>query len=181
MASQAHGEPITGSSLTANPFSTKKKKKIQSQKLNPINPSRRWRLASRRVVAGWQRDQTPIQKQTKHRTQQTKHRAQRCLSKKKKKKKKSPIHKPKSNPVNHLPTDGHVAAVSSSSLARSPLIADRRLENADRSASAPVLPPALPQGISLFFSLTLSQALTLYLTEIKKEMNCSIADRHRRL
>ena len=50
MASQAHGEPITGSSLTASPFSTKKKKKIQSQKLNPINPSRRWRLASRRVV-----------------------------------------------------------------------------------------------------------------------------------
>ena len=84
MASQAHGEPITGSSLTASPFSTKKKKKIQSQKLNPINPSRRWRLASHHVVAGWQRDQTPIQKQTKHRTQQTKHRAQRCLSKKKK-------------------------------------------------------------------------------------------------
>ena len=52
MASQAHGEPITGSSLTASPFATKKKKKIQSQKLNPINPSRRWRLASRRVVAG---------------------------------------------------------------------------------------------------------------------------------
>ena len=54
MASQAHGEPITGSSLTASPFSTKKKKKkkIQSQKLNPINPLRRWRLASRRVVAG---------------------------------------------------------------------------------------------------------------------------------
>ena len=44
MASQAHGEPITGSSLTASPFSTKKKK-IQSQKLNQINPSRR-------VVAG---------------------------------------------------------------------------------------------------------------------------------
>ena len=51
MAIQAHGEPITGSSLTASPFSTKKKKKIQSQKLNPINPSRCWRLASRRVVA----------------------------------------------------------------------------------------------------------------------------------
>ena len=56
MASQAHNEPITGSSLTASPlqaspFSTKKKK-IQSQKLNPINPSCRWRLASRRVVAG---------------------------------------------------------------------------------------------------------------------------------
>ena len=90
MASQAHNEPITGSSLTASPlqaspFSTQKKKKIQSQKLNPINPSCRWRLASRRVVAGWQRDQSPIQKQTKHRTQQAKHRAQRCLSKKKKK------------------------------------------------------------------------------------------------
>ena len=40
---------------------------------------------------------------------------------------------------------------------RSPLIADR-------SASALVLPSALPQGISLFFSLTLS----LYLTEMKK-------------
>ena len=51
MASQAHGEPITGSSLTASPFSTKKKK-IQSQKLNPINPSRCWCLASRHVVTG---------------------------------------------------------------------------------------------------------------------------------
>ena len=54
---------------------------------NPITSRRRW-----------QRDQTPIQKQTKHRTQQTKHRAQRCLSKKKKK---SPIHKPKPNPITH--------------------------------------------------------------------------------
>ena len=118
-------------------------------------------------------DKTPIQKQTKHRTQQTKHRAQRCLSKKKKK---SPIHKPKSNPVNHLPTDGRVAAVvtaasssSSSSFAWSPLIADRRSENADRSASAPVLdvrrsvlPPALRQGILLFFlsdSFSVSRSL----------------------
>ena len=155
MASQAHNEPITGSSLTASPlqaspFSTKKKK-IQSQKLNPINPSCRWRLASRRVVAGWQRDQSPIQKQTKHRTQQAKHRAQRCLSKKKKK---SSIHKPKSNPVNHLPTDGHVVAIvaaasssSSSSFAWSPLIADRRSENGERRSvfgvRRSVLPPTL--------------------------------------
>ena len=125
----------------------------------------------------WQRDQTPIQKQTKHRTQQTKHRAQRCLSKKKKK---SPIHKPKSNPVNHLPMDGHVTAVvaaasssSSSSFAWSPLIADRRLENADHSASAlmlgvrrSVLPPALRQGISLFFlsdSFSVSRSLVFIL------------------
>ena len=91
------------------------------------------------------------------------------------KKKKSPIHKPKSNPVNHLPTDGHVAVVAavssslSSSFTWSPLIADQRSENADRSASAPVLgvrcsmlPPALRQGISLFFlsdSFSVSRSL----------------------
>ena len=80
----------------------------------------------------------------------------------KKKKKKSPIHKPKSNPVNHLPTDGHVAAVvaavsssSLSSFAWSPLIADRRSENGERRSvfgvHRSVLPPALRQGISLFF------------------------------
>ena len=63
-------------------------------------------------------------------------------------------------------------------------IVDQRLENADHSASAPVLgarrsvhSPALPQGISLFFSLTLSQSLSLYLTEIKRKC---IADRHHR-
>ena len=126
-------------------------------------------------------DKTPIQKQTKHRTQQTKHRAQRCLSKKKKK---SPIHKPKSNPVNHLPTDGHIAAViaaasssSSSSFAWSPLIADRRSENADRSASAPVLdvrrsvlPPTLRQGILLFFlsdSFSISRSLIFISLKLK--------------
>ena len=85
--------------------------------------------------------------------------AQRCLSKKKKK---SPIHKPKSNPVNHLPTDGHVTAVvaavrssSSSSFAWSPLIADRRSENGERRSvfgvRRSVLPPALRQGISFLF------------------------------
>ena len=39
-----------------------------------------------------------------------------------------------------------------------------------------MLPPALPQGISLFFSLTLSQSLSLYLTEMKK-WNEIFADR----
>ena len=82
------------------------------------------------------------------------------------KKKKSPIHKPKSNPVNHLPTDGHVAAVvtaasssSSSSFAWSPLIADRRSENGERRS---VFPPAPRQGISLFFlsdSFSVSRSL----------------------
>ena len=82
MASQAHGEPITGSSLTANPFSTKKKKNTESE-IEPNQPitSLAPGITSRHR---WQRDQTPIQKQTKHRTQQTKHKAQRCLSKKKK-------------------------------------------------------------------------------------------------
>ena len=107
MASQAHGEPITGSSLTASPFSTKKKKKIQSQKLNPINPSRRWRLASRRVVAGREiKPQYKSKPNTELNKPNTEHRGVY-----QKKKKKSPIHKPKSNPVNHLPTDGHIAAV----------------------------------------------------------------------
>ena len=180
MASQAHGEPITGSSLRANSFSTKKKKKNTESEIEPNQPNTLLApgITSRRR---WQRDQTPIQKQTKHRTQQTKHRAQRCLSKKKKKKK-SPIHKPKSNPVNHLPTDGHVAAVSSllsSSLAWSPLIADRRSENADRSASAlvlsvrrSVLPPALRQGISLFFlsdSFSISRSLIFISLKLKRK------------
>ena len=40
--------------------------------------------------------------------------------------------------------------------------------------SAPSSPP------SRYFALFLSESLALYLTEIKKEMNCSIADRHRR-
>ena len=70
MASQAHGEPITGSSLTGHgkPI-LNQKKKIQSHKLNPINPSRRWRLASRRVVAGWQRDQSQYKSKPNRQTQ----------------------------------------------------------------------------------------------------------------
>ena len=38
MASQAHGEPITGSSLTASPFSTKKKKKNTESEIEPNQP-----------------------------------------------------------------------------------------------------------------------------------------------
>ena len=123
---------------------------------------------------------------TQTKPQQTKHRGapanqtQRCLSKKKKK---SPIRKPKPNPSKPNPvTHDHVTVVvaaarssSSSSLARSPLIADCRSEIRDRrslylcsSARCSVVPPSLPQGISLFFSLTLSQSLSLYLIEMKK-------------
>ena len=111
------------------------------------------------------------------------------------KKKKSPIHKPKSNPINHLPMDGHVTTVvaavsssSSSSFAWSPLIADRRSENADHSASAPVLGvrrsvllPALRQGISLFFlSDSFSISRSLIFISLKLKRKCIIADRHRR-
>ena len=65
-------------------------------------------------------------------------------------KKKNPQYTNKNQtPANH----SHVAATPQLARRRRrrlPLIADRR------SASAPVLPPALPQGISLFFSLSLS-------------------------
>ena len=160
MASQAHGEPITGSSLTASPFSTKKK--IQSQKLNPINPSRR-------VVAGKEiKPQYKSKPNTELSKPNTEHRGVY-----QKKKKKYPINKPKSNPVNHLPTDGHITTVvaaasssSSSSFAWLPLIADRRSENGERRSvfgvRRSVLPPALRQGISLFFlsdSFSVSRSL----------------------
>ena len=166
MASQAHGEPITGSSLTASPFATKKKNTESEIEPNQPITSLAPGITSRHR---WQRDQTPIQKQTKHKELNKPNTEHIGVYQKKKK---SPIHKPKSNPVNHLPMDGHVAAASSSSLssfAWSPLIADQRSENADRSASAPVLgvrcsmlPPALRQGISLFFlsdSFSVSRSL----------------------
>ena len=62
-------------------------------------------------------------------------------------------------------------------------IVDRRSENADRFASAPVLgarrsvhSSALLQGISLFFSLTLSQSLSFFISlKLKRKW---IADRH---
>ena len=153
-----------------NQKQNKKQKNTENQKLNP---SRRWKnpITSHRH---WHRDQTPIQKQTKHRElQQTKHRAQRCLSKKKKKK--SPILS--NTQTKTKPSNPRMVTSPSSSpqLARrrhhrhhlpgrpSSQIVDRRSENADRFASAPTLgarrsvhSPALPQGISLFFSLTLS-------------------------
>ena len=44
MASQAHGEPITGSSLTASPFSTKKKKKYRV---------RNWTQSTHHVASAW--------------------------------------------------------------------------------------------------------------------------------
>ena len=98
----------------------------------------------------------------------------------KKKKKKSPIHKPKPNPVTH----GHIAIVvaaarssSSLSLSRSPLIADCRSLCFYSGAWCSVLPPTLSQGISLFFSLTLSQSLSLYLIEMKKWNESQIVDR----
>ena len=88
--------------------------------------------------------------------------------------------------------DGHVTIVvavarslSSLSLTRSPLIANRRSEIGDRRTQialpllrCSVLPPALPQGISLFFSLTLSQSLSFFISlKLKRKW---IADRHRR-
>ena len=61
-------------------------------------------------------------------------------------------------------THGHVAAtpqLARRRRRRSPLIPDRR------SASAPVLPSALPQGISLFFSLSLYLTVTKMKNETK--------------
>ena len=112
----------------------------------------------------------------------------------KKKKKKSSIHKPKSNPVNHLPTDGHVVAVvaaasssSSSSFAWSPLIADRRSENGERRSMfgvrRSVLPPALRQCISLFFlsdSFSVSRSLIFISVFLSPLGVLLLADRHRR-
>ena len=111
-----------------------------------------------------------------------------------KKKKKSSIHKPKSNPVNHLPTDGHVVAVvaaasssSSSSFAWSPLIADRRSENGERRSMfgvrRSVLPPALRQCISLFFlsdSFSVSRSLIFISVFLSPLGVLLLADRHRR-
>ena len=83
-----------------------------------------------------------------------------------KKKKKSPIHKPKPSPSKPNPkTHGHVTATPQLVIARPSLqIGDRRSQIGDRSAPLPLLrcsvlgalPPALPQDISLFFSLFLS-------------------------
>ena len=157
MASQAHGEPITGSSLTASPFSTKKKNTESEIELNQpimslapgITSRRRW--LAERSIPNTKANQT---QNSANQTQSTE------VFIKKKKKKKSPIHKPKSNPVNHLPTDGHVAVVvaaaSSSSFAWSPLIGDRRSEIGERRTQIGVRcsPLSAPSGpLSRYFAL----------------------------
>ena len=128
------------------------------------NPSRYWQRNQTHHVIG--REIKPQYCLYRAKAKQTPaNQTQRCLSKKKK----SPIHKPKPNPSKPNPvTHGYVAAarsLSSSSLAphRRSQILDRRLEIADRRSLCPcsgarclVLPSALPQGIFLFFSLTLS-------------------------
>ena len=93
-----------------------------------------------------------------------------------KKKKKNPqylaIHKPKPNPVTHGWSRRHRRRRRHRLPGRpSSQIVDRRSENADRFASAPVLgarrsvhSSALPQGISLFFSLTLSESLSFFIS-----------------
>ena len=155
--------------------------------MNPINPSRRWCLASRRVIAGREiKPQYKSKPNTELSKPNTEHRGVY--------QKKSPIHKPKSNPVNHLPTDGHVAAVvaavsssSLSSFAWSPLIADRRSENGERRSMfgvrRSVLPPALRQCISLFFlsdSFSVSRSLIFISVFLSPLGVLLLADRHRR-
>ena len=158
-------------SWQAHGFLTKKKN-TENEKLNP---SRRWRLAeSHHVVSSLAKRSNPNTKanQTQNSTNQTQSTEVFI-----KKKKKSPIHKPKPNPVTHRRSRRRRRRRSIVVVAR-PVAPHRRSKNADRSASAPVLGarrsmllPAFPEGISLFFSLTLSQSLALYLTEIKTEMN----------
>ena len=98
------------------------------------------------------------QHSTANQTQRETQRTQRDRGFYLKKKKKFPNTQIKTKPQQ---THGHVAAtpqLARRRRRRSPLIADRR------SASAPVLPPALPQG---YFSLFLSFSLSLYLTVTK--------------
>ena len=147
---------------------------------NPITSCRRW-----------QKDQTPIQKQTKYRTQQTKHRAQRCLSKKKKKIPNTQTKTKPSNPwtVTSSPQrarrrrrNGHPSSqidicsqididivdgrsVIGSSLYRLRLC----LCAGERCSSTSWLPPAVRPSLKVFFSNSLSDSqslsLSLYLTE----------------
>ena len=117
-------------------------------------------------------------KQKQNKLQQTKHRGVY-------QKKKSPIHKLKPNPNKPNPvTHDHVSAArlsSSSSLAphRRSQILDRRLQISWPLFRCSVLLLALHQGISLFFSLTLSQSLSLFISlKWKNEMKFSqIVDR----
>ena len=90
---------MTGVQTCALPIFNQKKKKIQSQKLNPINPSRCWRLASRRVVAG--REIKP-QYKSKPNTELSKPNTEHRGVYKKKKKKKIPNTQTKIKPSKPL-------------------------------------------------------------------------------
>ena len=151
-------------SRQAHRFSTKKKKKYRESE------NRTHHVDGREIKSVAEKSNPNAQyclyranqqKQIKlNRQQQTKHRETKVfIFKKKKKKKKSPIHNPKPNPITH---HDHVATTHSCSSSPLSLTPHRRSKIADCSASAPMLPPALPQGISLFFSLTI--------TEMKNEM-----------
>ena len=134
-----------------------------------MNPSRRWRLAEfHHVVSSLAERSNPNTKANQ--TQSTEVFI--------KKKKKSPIHNPKPNPVTH----GRSRCRHRRSIiviARS-IAPHRRSEIGERKSlclcfgarcsplSAPSGPPS--RYFALFLS-TLSQSLTLYLTEIKTEMN----------
>ena len=140
---------------------------------NPITSCRRW-----------QKDQTPIQKQTKYRTQQTKHRAQRCLSKKKKKIPNTQTKTKPSNPQtvtssslspqrahrrrchNGRPSsqididivDGRSVIVSSLCRLRLCLCAG------ERCSLASLLPSAVRPSLKVFFSNSLSDSQSLSLS-----------------
>ena len=125
----------------------------------------------------WQRDQTPIQK--KPNTENSSKPNTKVFIKKKKK---IPNTQTKTKPSNRrtVTSPSSSLQLTHRRCRRSPgrpssQIVDRRSEIGERKslclcsgARYTVLPPALPQGISLSFSLTLSQSLSLYLTEMKK-------------
>ena len=91
MASQAHGEPITGSSLTASPFSTKKKYRV-----------RNWTQSAHHVAGAWHHVASSLAERSNPNTKANQTQSTKVFIKiKKKKKKKSLIHKPKSNPITH--------------------------------------------------------------------------------
>ena len=147
----------------------KKKKITEKQK---IQPSRRWQrnqIGGRKSIP--QCPILPIEQiklnskpnSTANQTQSTQRETQRTQRDRGfyLKKKKIPNTQIKTKPQQ---THGHVAAtpqLARRRRRRSPLIPDRR------SAFAPVLPPTLPQGISLFFSLSLYLTVTKMKNETK--------------
>ena len=143
---------------------------IENQKLNP---SCRWRLAeSHHVMSSLAERSNPNTKANQ--TQSTKV----FIKKFKKKKKKIPNTQTKIKPSNPRTVTSPLSSPQRACRRHrcspgrpSSQIEDRRTQIALPLLRCSVLPPALPQGISLFFSLTLSQSLCLYLTEINKEMN----------